>query len=244
MTFLGDVARAVAQFADPRFQRVLWTGIGLTLALFAGVAALFVWGVNWLLPETVALPLIGPVGWIDDIASGASVLGVLVLSVFLMVPVAALFTSFFLDDVTDAVEERHYPQLTPAPRLSMVAAMRDGLAFLGVMVLANLAALVAYLALPPLAPVIFYALNGYLLGREYVQLIAMRRLGRAGAAQLRRRHALRIWAAGCVMAFPLTVPVVNLAVPLLGAAAFTHLFHRLPAPRPGSSGGTSRGPAR
>ena len=28
---------------------------------------------------------------------------------------------------------------------------------------------------------------------------------------------------------PLTVPVVNLLVPILGAAAFTHLYHRLEA---------------
>ena len=30
-----------------------------------------------------------------------------------------------------------------------------------------------------------------------------------------------------LMALPLTVPVLNLAVPVVGAAAFTHLFHRL-----------------
>jgi uncharacterized protein involved in cysteine biosynthesis len=29
------------------------------------------------------------------------------------------------------------------------------------------------------------------------------------------------------MALPLTVPVVNLVVPVLAAASFTHLFHRL-----------------
>ncbi len=29
------------------------------------------------------------------------------------------------------------------------------------------------------------------------------------------------------MAVPLSVPLLNLAVPVVGAAAFTHLFHRL-----------------
>ncbi len=243
MTFLADVARAIAQFADPRFQRVFWTGIGLTLALFALFAVLFVWGVNWLLPDTVALPWIGEVGWIDDIASGASVLGILVLSIFLMVPVASVCVSFFLDDVTDAVEARHYPHLAPAPRLSLAETVRDAAGFFGVLVLANIAAFAAYLALPPFAPLVFYAVNGFLLGREYVQLIAMRRLGREGAAEIRRRHRLRIWAAGCVMALPLTVPIVNLTVPLLGAAAFTHLFHRLPVPAE-TSARTSRNRAR
>ncbi len=36
------------------------------------------------------------------------------------------------------------------------------------------------------------------------------------------------------MAVPLTIPLVNLTVPILGAATFTHLFHRLwdPARQP------------
>jgi len=30
-----------------------------------------------------------------------------------------------------------------------------------------------------------------------------------------------------IMAVPLTVPVLNLLVPVIGAAAFTHLYHRV-----------------
>ena len=29
------------------------------------------------------------------------------------------------------------------------------------------------------------------------------------------------------MAMPLSVPLVNLLIPILGAATFTHLFHRI-----------------
>jgi len=29
------------------------------------------------------------------------------------------------------------------------------------------------------------------------------------------------------MAVPLTFPLINLIIPILGAATFTHLFHRL-----------------
>ena len=36
-------------------------------------------------------------------------------------------------------------------------------------------------------------------------------------------------AAGALVAVALTVPLVNIAVPLLAAAAFTHLFHLISA---------------
>ncbi len=144
-----------------------------------------------------------------------------------MVPVAALFTGLFLDDVADAVEARHYPALAPARRLGLAEGVRESLGFFAVLVAANLAALVVYLLVAPLAPFVFWAVNGVLLGREYFQLVAVRRLGRAGARVLRRRHPLAIWLAGTLMAVPLTIPVLNLTVPILGAATFTHLFHRL-----------------
>ena len=221
------IGKALGQLGDPRFRRVLVLGIGLTLALLFAATALFVWIVGWIVPDSITLPWIGEIAWVDDVASWAVVPLMLVLSVFLMVPVASAFTGIFLDDVTDAVEARHYPSLGPAPMVPLGTALRDSAGFLGVIVAANLVALVPYVLLAPLAPVIFLALNGYLLGREYFQLIAMRRLGRDGAKAARRRSAGTIWLAGAVMALPLSIPVVNLLVPVIGAAAFTHLFHRL-----------------
>lgn len=40
---------------------------------------------------------------------------------------------------------------------------------------------------------------------------------------------MTIWGAGIVMALPLTIPGLNLLIPVLGAASFTHLYHRLSA---------------
>ena len=38
------------------------------------------------------------------------------------------------------------------------------------------------------------------------------------------------------MAVLLTIPVVNLLVPIIGAASFTHLYHMLSARHPSRSG--------
>lgn len=236
----SDFWRALGQLGDPRFRRVVFIGLALTVALLFAVYAAFLGLLNWVVPDEATIPGIGTVTWIDDLLSGASIIFMLVLSVFLMVPVASAFTSLFLDDVADAVERRHYPQLPPVRHVGFMDGLRDSVNFMGVLVLANVLALVAYALLSIATPVLFVALNGFLLGREYFTLVAMRRMPRPEALALRRRHAGQIWAAGALMALPLMVPLVNLLVPVLGAATFTHLFHRLTLPAPESDRDRSR----
>lgn len=224
---LDAAFRAIGQMGDRRFQGVLLRGIGLTVALLIAVIWLVMWGAGWLVGDSITLPWIGTITWLDNVASLAALPVMLLMSVFLMVPVASAITSLFLDAVAQAVEDAHYPHLGPATPVSFADGLRDSLGFLGTLVLANMVALVLYLIFAPLAPFIFWALNGFLLGREYFTLAAMRRVGRAEAQRLRRRHLLTIWAGGVLMAVPLTIPVVNLMIPVLGAATFTHIFHRL-----------------
>lgn len=229
---LRSFSAALGQLSDPPFCRVFLTGVGLTLLLLIAVTVAVVWLLNAALPEAMALPLLGEVNWIDDIASWGAVLLMLVLSVFLMVPVASAITALFLDQVAEAVEARHYPQAGRAQEVPWGEALRDGVNFLGLLVAANAVALVLYLFLPPAAPFIFWGLNGYLLGREYFQMVAIRWLGRTAAADLRRRHSGTVWLAGILMTVPLSIPLLNLVIPVLGAATFTHLFHGLTRPRP------------
>jgi len=74
---------------------------------------------------------------------------------------------------------------------------------------------------------LFYALNGYLLGREYFELAASRRIDPVSARNLRKRHRILVYFAGVVIAFLFSIPFVNLIAPLLGAAWMVHLFHRV-----------------
>lgn len=218
-----DFAKALGQIGDPKFRSVLLRGIGLTVLLLAGVTT----GVQFLLPDSVSLPWFGEIGWLSTLLSGFVLVAMIGLSVILMVPVASLFTGFFLDQVVDAVEAKHFPALEPAQSVSFSETLMDALGFFGLLVLVNLLALVIYLLSTLAAPLVFWAVNGVMLGREYFQMVAMRRLGRAGAKQLRARHRGQIWLAGAMMAIPLTVPVLNLVIPVLGVATFTHLFHRV-----------------
>lgn len=224
---IGPVLAALGQIGDPRFRGVLLRGVGLSIALLAAFGVGFVWLARWLVGPAVTLPWIGEVTWLDEAAGVALIPVILIASVFLMVPVASAFTGLFLDRIADAVEAKHYPHLHPPRRQGWGEAIRETAGFLGLVIGANLLALIAYLVLAPFALLIFWAVNGFLLGREYSQLVAARRMTRPDAAGFRARHRGRIWLTGILMAIPLSVPILNLLVPVVGAAAFTHLVHRL-----------------
>ncbi|GAW33774.1 CysZ-like protein [Roseovarius sp. A-2] len=228
--------KAMGQIGDPRFRKVLLLGVGLTLALLIVAYAGVLWLVQSAVGDSTTLPIIGEVTWLGDLLGGASLLLMFVLSVFLMVPVASAITSMFLDTVAQAVEDRHYPTLPPALSVPFGEALRDTINFLGVIIGANTLALILYVIFTPFAPLIFWALNGYLLGMEYFTLVAIRRVGRTQAKALRRRHRMTIWLAGVLMALPLSLPLVNLLIPIMGAATFTHIYHAIQTRSPARSG--------
>ncbi len=223
----GDFLKSLSQIGDRAFRGVLLRALILTVLLLAGLTWMISWVLAWLLPDQLSLPLIGEITFLDTIGAGLGLGAGLILSVFLMLPVAVLFTGFFLDRIAAAVEAAHYPGLPAVPRQPFWHMLADNLRFIALVVLLNGLALVFYLAFIPFAPLIFWAVNGFLMGREYFQLVALRRLDLKSANALRKRHFWGIWLAGGLMAVPLSLPLVNLVIPILGVATFTHLFHRL-----------------
>ena len=215
---LEAAIRAARQIVSPPFRAVLWRSLGLTLALLA-----VFWFALFALAGSL---LVLPFPWMETVLALFAGLGVIVASMFLIGPVTSLVAGFFLDEIAAHVETADYPADAPGSELPLVRSLVLSLRFFGLVVLVNLFALVLLLV-PGINVVAFLFANGYLLGREYFQMVAMRRLSAPEAARMRRRHGLQIWLAGGLMAVPLTIPLVNLLVPILGAATFTHLFHRL-----------------
>jgi CysZ protein len=215
--------KALGQMGDPRFRRVLLIGVGVTFALLAGIT----WGVQLVLPDTVSLPWFGEIGWLSSLLSGFILVSMIGMSMFLMVPVASLFTGLLLEQVADAVEAKHYPQLPPANKVVFSDVLIDSVKFFGLLIVVNMLAVVIYLLSTIMAPIVFWMVNGILLGREYFQLVAMRRLGRKGANELRKKYRFTIWMTGFLMAVPLSLPLINLFIPVMGVAVFTHIFHKL-----------------
>ncbi|MFN7004259.1 MAG: EI24 domain-containing protein [Roseinatronobacter sp.] len=218
---------AFAQLRDPRYRRLLWIGMALSLALLIGLAAVAFLIIQILIPGALFLPIVGQV---QDVSAGFS-LGTMLylpwLSVFLMVPVASIFTGLYLDDVADAVEAEHYRSDDPRNRVPWREAVGDGLRYFGLLVAVNLLGMAVFAISSGWGIAILWALNGFLLSREYFTMIARRRNSPDAAASLFKRDFYWLWLPGVILAIGLSIPVLNLAMPLVGAAVFTHMYHRL-----------------
>jgi uncharacterized protein involved in cysteine biosynthesis len=74
---------------------------------------------------------------------------------------------------------------------------------------------------------VFVGLNGYLLGHEYFEVIALRRLDPIEARAMRRRFTGTLLVGGMAIAGLFAVPVVNFVAPVLATAFMLHLFEGL-----------------
>ena len=80
--------------------------------------------------------------------------------------------------------------------------------------------------LPGIGTLATVAVNGWLLGREFFELAALRHMSQTAARNLRRRHVFGVWMGGLLLAALAAVPFVNFFAPLFGAAIMVHLYKR------------------
>jgi len=182
----------------------------------------------WELAGWIAAGLSHWIGWLAHFGTVILAIG---LAWFLFPAVITIFVGFFVEAVASAVEARYYPGRPPARQQSFAAMVGTGLRFGAVALFLNLILLPAYLLMllfPPLYLLVFYWVNGYLLGRAYFELVAYRRLDERAANALRRAWSGRVTLAGVMIALMLTIPVFNLFAPIAATAFALHLFEAMP----------------
>lgn len=224
------LTKALSQLGDPRLLRIVGLSAIAALATF-----ILLWsGTGWLLSivDWAHLPLVGgAIQWLgsafDYVGAATFVVIALIVSFILFPALMTVILSLFLDKVCEAVEVKHYPDLGPARDQSVAEGIVSSLRFLVVVIGVNILALPFYallMFLPPLNLILYYLVNGYLIGREFYELVAFRRLPPAEAQRLRLAFRGRVMMAGAVIAFAMTMPVVNLFAPVIAAAMMVHLF--------------------
>lgn len=212
----ASMARAARLIFDPAFAGIVAKALLLTLLLFAAALALAEYALS-LLP-VLGNPLVNKaLEWLAPVLFlfGGVVLGP---------PVAALFASLFLDQIAARIEARDYPGTVARPA-SFVATLRAGLKLAALVLGVNLVLLPIDIGLPVFGELLSVVANGWLLGREYFELSALRHQDVGAAEKLRRQNGGVIWVGGILIALASMVPLLNLMAPLFGTAFMVHLFH-------------------
>jgi CysZ protein len=134
----------------------------------------------------------------------------------------------YLDDIAAQVERTNYPADPPGREMPVGQAIASGLKFFVVVLAVNLIALFLLLV-PGVNLIAFYVGNGYLLGREYFEMVATRHLSPEAARALRKANAGFVTAGGLVIAALASVPILNLLTPLFATAFMVRIYKQLAA---------------
>lgn len=216
---LAAAGQAFEQLFTPPFRAVMVKCVGFTLAL---LAALIV-AAEWSFSHFVAWP-----DWIETTIEWLGGLALVAASIFLIPPVTSLIAGLYLDDIAATVERTNFPHDPPGRELPAMFAAWLAVKFFFVVLAVNILALLLLL-IPGVNLIAFYVGNGYLLGREYFELAAMRHMSVAEAKRMRKSNRLTVFLCGLIIAGLASVPILNLVTPIFATGFMVRMFKRLAA---------------
>jgi len=216
----ASLRKTIATLAGRDFFGLLfWVAVASVL-VFAGLLVGLEYGIS-------QLPASVPPWLRETLALVAAPIAVTVLVVLLGAPVAALVGSLFLDRIAAKVDARFYPNDPKAPGAPWIGGTGERLKLIVLALLINGVALAADAEIPLIPEIVALLANGWLLGREFFELAALRHLSRPQSDALRRRHAGKIYGGGLLIALLTVIPGIDLVAPFFGAALMAHLFKRV-----------------
>ena len=194
---LNCFIKSVGDIRTREFRLVL-----IASAVYSLVSAFFLWLLILLVLKIDDFSITGLDWLVDTLGSLAAV----IILVLLLPSFFGLIASFKLETICSEVEK--------------------GLRFTIILVILNIAVIPLSL-IPPVYLISGWFLNGYLLGREFFELVAIRHLNPNQIRILRKKQKLTVFFIGLVLALISMVPILNLLLPLYATALMTHVFHYL-----------------
>ncbi|WP_069436029.1 sulfate transporter family protein [Methyloceanibacter methanicus] len=216
---LNAARQAFEELFSPPFRAVMVKCVAFTLALLAGLIALAVWSFSYF----VVWP-----DWIETTIQWLGGLALVAGSIFLIPPVTSLIAGLYLDDIAGVVERQNFPGDPPGRELPTARSIWLAIRFFFVVLIVNLIALLLLLV-PGVNLIAFYVGNGYLLGREYFELAAMRHVSEREAKRIRKANGTPILLCGLVIAALASVPILNLVTPLFATGFMVRVWKHIAA---------------
>lgn len=213
------INRSWQQLLHPRFRSVFFTALTAAILTLAALnyALYAYWPEDWT----------SGIDWLDQ----AGFWTVSALGSYILFPaLVTMVMGFLTDKIADAVEDEYYPNHKGLRKVPLGDVLFGALKLTLLIIIVNLIALLPYMLLlftgfGTIA--LFIAINGFLLGREYFEMVAIRHMDSREVARMRRLYGGKVFMGGALISALFLVPFLNILAPILGAAMMTHVFHFL-----------------
>jgi CysZ protein len=215
---LSKVVTAIAGgLKDVFFGRLTWLAL-LNFVIAVTLTVTAAWALI-----TYAVPLIpnggGWVRYVSSVGELAASVVVVVLAIALSPAISMVVGGvLFFDIAAERVEKK-----IGAPKGRIVPvhqALWNNVRIALPALVLNLIAIPLYF-IPVVNAVVFWTLNGFLMGREYATVVAARHMSYADAVKLRKRNGGAVFLVGLACSF------IPFFAPLVGASAMTRLVNAL-----------------
>lgn len=214
--YIRRFIKAFAQLQDSDTRKIIWKSAFITLVAYIVLITTVCW-------------LVSGIDYSNGYWMYAGFLGgflAIALSLIFFPTLCMVVSAFFLEDVASAVEKRYGYPIEINREQSFREIVVTGIKFALVSILLNVLVLPLYF-IPVLNVIALYSINGYLVGREYFEIVALRKINADKTSFIRKKSNTSITISGALIAFFMTIPLFNLFAPVIGIAFMVHKFEEL-----------------
>lgn len=221
MSFKGLTDRPMCSI----FWRILLaSGLSLILFWFLIKQIFGFYFIQYLSPILGNMPAF--LGWLGLLSIISFAFGINHLLYILLCPIITFIGSFYADDIIDIVEQRDFPADSPGRAMTLKESILFGLRFFFLTLIGNILALMLYFV-PPIHLLGFYAVNGYIFGRTYFIINALRFDNYNIAHNLFQNNWGLIVSAGIFIAMISAVPLLGIITPLFAPSFMTYIYKNI-----------------
>ncbi|TNE67962.1 MAG: hypothetical protein EP335_00390 [Alphaproteobacteria bacterium] len=213
--------RTWQQLLHPKFRSVFL--ISVTAAVLTLGLLCYLLFAYWPKEYTTGIEWLDTTGYVTAVMIGTYVL---------FPAIVTLVMGVLIDQIATAVEEEYYPHRVGRRKVSLADTLFGALKLMLAMIFLNALVFIPYVILlfttvGAGAFILFIIVNGYLLGREYFEMVATRHMPLREVTRLRKMHGGKIFMGGAAAAALFAVPFLNILAPIVTAAVMTHIFQFL-----------------
>jgi len=213
---------SILDLLEPDIRTILFKTV--ILSLFSIIMIVYMCWTLFNTHQVFDIWLLGP------ILSWAWGLLALIFGALLLPPITIIIGSIYSDSIVDHIEKKYYPS-----RLGMRQIKLSELGFsisknFCITITVNILLAPLYLIgtfFPIISFLIFYSVNGYLIGKELFETVASRHLEMKDRYLLKKQNNSKVIIGGIIMVGISTIPILNLIAAVLGIVFMTHFFHSL-----------------